>query len=54
MSQEEKVEVACRAWWDAKKDGKRIAIISWDEIPEQWKTDYRNRMSQVIDVLEVQ
>jgi hypothetical protein len=45
----ETIDVACRAWWDClDANGKRIATRGWDEIPEEWKADYRRRMTAAL------
>jgi hypothetical protein len=47
-----KIEAACRRWWDCPDvGGKRIATRGWDEIPEEWKHDYRRRMAAALELL---
>ncbi len=53
---DELVERACRAWWDAEKDGKRIATRGWDEVAvtnPEWLDDYRMRMRAAIIAIGV-
>lgn len=46
------LEEACRVWWNAKRDGKQIATRAWDEIPEEWKADYRLRMLEALQTVK--
>lgn len=51
---DELTERAAAAWWDACDDtGKRIANRGWDEIPEEWKADYRRRARAVVVAIGV-
>jgi hypothetical protein len=45
MSTAERIETACRAWWD------RHANRKWDECPEEWKPFYRESMEAALAAL---
>jgi hypothetical protein len=46
------IEEIAKAFWDAPKDGKMIATIPWEKIPEEWKTDYRLRAQNILEKLK--
>jgi hypothetical protein len=50
---DELIERGCCAWWEAERDGKRVANCSWAEANENWKGDYRMRMKSAILALGV-
>ena len=54
MSDADRVEDACRSWWDIQRaDGTRIATRSWDEVAEahpEWLVDYRIRMAAALGI----
>jgi len=61
---DEQIEAACRAWWNAERDGKRIATIPWDEFVERSRrenapanyaravNEYRLRMRAALETLQ--
>lgn len=46
------IEEIAKAFWDASKNGKMIATIPWEKIPEDWKSDYRLRAQNILEKLK--
>lgn len=52
---DEQVEKACRAWFNAERDGKRIATIPWDDavakLDPRAINEYRLRMRAALEAV---